>query len=97
MRPLICAPVALTAAVYAAYVKVPNEAYGQDETGRLWDILSMLRFAIKQQVSNGPVRKFQLYVANSDDYPAELITPKAHCGPGDNQEPVLTIMLPRED
>ncbi len=67
------------------------------EAGRLWDILSMLRFAIKKQISNGPACMFQLYVANNDDYPAELITLKAHCGPGDNLEPVLTIMLPGED
>ncbi len=90
-------PIALSAAVHAAYVKVPDEVYGQDETGRLWDILSMLRFAIKKQSSNGLICEFQLYVANNDDYPAELITLKAHCGPGDHQEPVLTIMLPGED
>ncbi len=90
-------PIALTAAVHAAYVKVPDEVYGQDESGRLWDILSMLRFAIKKQTANGPICRFQLYAANNDDYPAELITLKAHCGPGDNLEPVLTIMLPNED
>ncbi len=90
-------PVVLTAAVHATHVKVPDEVYGQDETGRLWDILSILRFAIKKQSSNGPICKFQLYAANNDDYPAEVITLKAHCGPGDNLEPVLTIMLPHED
>jgi len=90
-------PVALTAAVYAAFVEVPSEVSGQDETGRLWDILNMLHFAIKKQPTNGPVCRFQLYVANSDDCPAVLVTLKAHCGPGDNLEPVLTIMLPEED
>ena len=32
-------PVALTSAVWAKYVAVPDGVEGQDEAGRLWDIL----------------------------------------------------------
>jgi hypothetical protein len=32
-------PVFLTRAVFDAYVAVPPEVAGQDETGRLWDII----------------------------------------------------------
>lgn len=39
-------PVALTRAVWDAYVEVPPKAEGQDEAGRLWDVLWMLRDGI---------------------------------------------------
>src|SRR5512142_1811169 len=41
-------PVAVTAGVWAECVAVPDDVEGQDETGRLWDVLTMLRFAILQ-------------------------------------------------
>src|SRR3990167_9920213 len=45
-------PMALTRAVCEACVEVPRNAKGQpvpcqDEQGRLWDVLSMTRFAIR--------------------------------------------------
>src|ERR1039457_4466100 len=39
-------PVFLTLTVFDAYVTVPPDVTGQDEAGRLWDIVWMLRFAI---------------------------------------------------
>jgi hypothetical protein len=41
---------------------------------------------------------YSLYV-QMKPYPAKakLVTLKAHCGPGDNLEPVITIMLPDQD
>src|SRR5512135_2827579 len=39
-------PVAVSAGVWAECVAVPDGVDGQDETGRLWDVLNMLRFAI---------------------------------------------------
>jgi len=39
-------PVFLTRAVYDNYVTVPAGMTGQDEAGRLWDIVWMTRFAI---------------------------------------------------
>src|SRR5690606_5278926 len=38
-------PVALTAAAWEAAVS-PNDVAGQDERGRLWDVLFMLRMSI---------------------------------------------------
>lgn len=35
-------PVAVTATVWAAYVRVPDGVVGQDEGGRLWDVLTTL-------------------------------------------------------
>jgi hypothetical protein len=39
-------PVAVTAAVWAEYVAVPDAVEAQDEAGRLWDVLWMTRCAI---------------------------------------------------
>ena len=41
-------PTAVTQAVWADYVKVPEGVPCQDQEGRLWDILTMFRFAAKQ-------------------------------------------------
>lgn len=41
-------PVAVTEAVWAEYVAVPEELNGwQDETGRLWDLVWMLSMAVR--------------------------------------------------
>src|ERR1700755_997806 len=39
-------PVALTAPVWSQFVAVPRGVVCQDEAGRLWDVLWMLRLAI---------------------------------------------------
>src|ERR1035438_9146135 len=39
-------PVFLTRTVFEACVAVPPDVAGQDEAGRLWDVVWMLRFAI---------------------------------------------------
>ena len=50
-------PVALTTGVWAECVAVPACVAGQDETGRLWDVLNVLQFAIaRQKGSHAPVR-----------------------------------------
>ena len=91
-------PVALTAAVFEEYVRVPGGVVAQDESGRLWDILWMLRCQIRR--SQGDTLHFQLYVRNHNRERLtrqDLVTLKAICGPGDDGEPVVTIMLPEED
>jgi len=89
-------PVAVTSAVWSEFVKVPAKVEWQDEAGRLWDIVSMLRFAIKAGRSNGQEIKFSLRVRNTNNAP-KLVVLKALCGPGDNMEPVITIMNLNED
>lgn len=91
-------PVALTAGVYGRYVEVPDGVMAQDPAGRLWDILWMFRCAAGR--SQGDTLQFQLYVRNHNCERLDrrdLVTLKANCGPGDNGEPVITIMLPDED
>jgi len=91
-------PVALTRAVWEKCVTVPQGVIGQDETGRLWDVLQMLRYAVRISQPGQDILWFRLHVRNdnSDGDPPE-VTLKAQCGPGDDMEPVLTIMLPKED
>lgn len=87
-------PVAITAAVWGKYISVPEGVEGQDLQGRLWDVLYMLYVAILKDGSRNQV-DFSLYV-NNDGRPKPVYL-KAICGPGDDAEPVITIMLPHED
>ena len=90
-------PTALTAAVWAQYVRVPEGVAGQDEQGRLWDILWMLRSAIvTQDREGGSELNYSLLVRNNNQRP-DRVQLKAICGPGDRDEPVITILLPHED
>jgi hypothetical protein len=88
-------PMALTQAVWADYVEVPEGVSCQDEQGRLWDILTMFRFAAKRSPNHDTIQ-FRVLVKNDDREPQE-VTLKAICGPGDTPEPVITVMLPNED
>jgi len=90
-------PVAMTAAVFGSYVEAPAGVPGQDAAGRLWDILWMLRHAIRGSSGSGSKLRFQLHVQNTASAPPQLVTLKSVCGPGDDGEPVITIMLPDED
>ncbi|HNR71743.1 MAG TPA: hypothetical protein PKJ00_10220 [Verrucomicrobiota bacterium] len=62
-------PVFLTRAAYDAYVTVPPGVAGQDEAGRLWDILTMLRFAIHKAQPDQERLHFALYVRNDNRRP----------------------------
>lgn len=91
-------PVFLTRAVWESYVRVPEGVQAQDEQGRLWDIVWMLRCAARR--TSGPQMTFRLHVRNDNrDRMPPLVTLKAVCGPLDidNPEPAITVMLPDED
>jgi hypothetical protein len=90
-------PVALSRAVWESYVAVPPGVEGQDETGRLWDILWMLRIAIRSnRRSNSNSLLFGLHVRNDNRRPRPVQL-KALVGSGDEGELVMTILLPDED
>ena len=92
----IKSPVALTRAVWCEYVAVPEGVEGQDEAGRLWDVLWMLRHAIGRAKPGTRILLYQLYVRN-DNRRARSVTLKATCGPADDGSPCITLMLPDED
>lgn len=91
-------PVAVTAAVWADIEDIPPQS-GQDTTGRLWDLLTSTHFHTCRAVAegNGDTDTIRLsFVLHRDGcHPRYEI--KSVIGPGDNGEPVLTIMKPNED
>ena len=90
-------PVALTRAVWERCVTVPPGIHCQDEAGRLWDVVYLLRCAISRSKDGSEVR-IGVHVRNDNrDRTPPLVHLKAVCGPGDQGEPVLTVMLPDED
>lgn len=96
-------PVALTRAAWATFVEVPKGCEGlQDEKGRLWDVLHMASFAIrgaKPGQTEVWVHVSVVTGVNAKGRPRrpEIRHLKAVCGPGDDAEPVITMMLPEED
>jgi hypothetical protein len=91
-------PVAFTHAVWHGFIEPDprSMALGQSTDGRLWDTLMCLHIAIKRAAAGEDVIRFQtLYVMETAQ--SRLVTLKAVCGPCDNAEPVITVMLPEED
>lgn len=91
-------PVFLTCAVWQDCVRVPEGVMGQDESGRLWDVVWMLRCAAR--TTEGSEMLFSLHVRNDNrGGTPPLVTLKAVCGPADidDPQPSITIMFPEED
>jgi hypothetical protein len=91
-------PVFITRTAFDAYVTVPPDVTGQDEAGRLWDVVWMLRFAIRKAPPGQARLPFALYVRNDNRAP-RLVKLVAMCGPLDMDapEPAITVMLPDEN
>ncbi|MEW8279808.1 MAG: DUF6573 family protein [Candidatus Thiodiazotropha sp.] len=96
-------PVALTSAVWADCVAWNDDDSRQkpfqDQAGRLWDVLFMASQAICTSRGSSERLLFKLYRVPRDGkvMKAELVTLKLIVGPGDQGEPVITILLPDED
>lgn len=97
-------PTALTAAAWAEAVTWDEKnGAGQDEKGRLWDVLWMARIAIHSNRGRHAVESDRLPYAiyrvpnvpdAMDTNELELVV--AISG-GDDGTPVITVMLPHED
>jgi hypothetical protein len=92
-------PVFITRRVYEQCVAVPPGVTGQDEAGRLWDVVWMLRFAIIRSLPGTSRLTVALYVRNSDTAPARLTKLIATAGALDIDDPApaITVMLVDED
>jgi len=91
-------PVALTERLYHSYVVPALElvAEGQSITGRLWDVLNVLRYTISKAKDTTFLQFSVLFVMYPASSPVSIeLTSVA--GPGDDGEPVITIMLPEDD
>ena len=91
-------PVAMTATAFAKCVELTPAAKRacNDLKGRLWDVLWMLKLAVGRSRPDQDTVYFDVWCVVNRVKPQEVRL-KSVCGPGDDAEPVLTIMLPEED
>ena len=90
-------PVAMTVGAFAATVcgigqELPE---GQDIDGRLWDVLWVLAQAVTSRRTSSDRVSFKVRVWDGNRH--NDIALWSLCGPGDNGEPVITILLQGED
>jgi hypothetical protein len=92
-------PVAMTRGAWAEAVAwdAANRA-PQDEEGRLWDVLWMAWLAARGRRNDDTLHYEIVRVPNAPTatVPRRLAL-VLHIGPGDEGEPVVTVMLPGED
>lgn len=88
-------PLALTHAAWAEAVAVTREDECQEETGRLWDVLNVLRYEALR-AKNESLLFFEVLISKGGK-PPRPVRLKAHIGPGDDGASVLTVMSPNED
>lgn len=90
-------PVFLTRTVFDSFVAVPEGVDGQDEAGRLWDVVWCLRHAIGHAKPGQNRLPFALYVRNDNRRP-RLVKLIATCGPLDidDPHPAITVIMPNE-
>jgi hypothetical protein len=89
-------PGAMTAEAFGDYVELTPMAKEMcnDIKGRLWDVLWMFSRAALRSAGNELLFKF--YCVTNRRQPSEC-TLKAILGPGDQGEPVITLMHPWQD
>ena len=69
---------------------------GQSFTGRAWDLLMVLRLSLRRAQDGREVRSSPLFV-REPGRPPRPVALRAMSGPGDDGEPVITVMMPDED
>lgn len=90
-------PVALTQALWADIVGIPPEFAHEDTAGRLWDVLWMAYIAVQRSRGQRSHIEYELVLHTGDNGRAGRYRVKMVAGPGDDGEPVLTLMRPEED
>jgi hypothetical protein len=84
-------PVACTIAVWNKHiVRPPATRLGELERARVFDLIWCLRLAILRS-NGGDTVQFEVVFLQVPQH-RETITLKAVCGPGDNGEPVITVL-----
>lgn len=87
-------PVACTAAVWGIIDRaIKNKRWMNDLNGIVHDVLWMSKMMGRS--INPSTRVFQVIIKGAGRQ--SKFTFKMACGPGDDAEPVMTIMLPEED
>lgn len=89
-------PVACTASVWADIKAIPARRSGiESVSGRGWDICWMACMSARRHRGESEFL-FPVHITQ-EGTAATLRTYKLHIGPGDDGEPVLTILQPEED
>lgn len=90
-------PVAVTRGVWGVLKPSKElEAEGEDVVGRAWDMFTILRQAIRGAAGSDSVHFAPLFTQEAGRAP-EGVEMWARIGPGDDAEPVITVMLRGED
>jgi hypothetical protein len=87
--------VALTAAAWHDCVTLPPGVRGQDERGRLWDVLWPMHLAARRAEKPATEVRFDVVVRTGPRRVRKTL--RAVCGPSDDGSPCVTVMLPDED
>ena len=93
-------PVAVTANLFNLYVRASEGmiAEGQSTEARLRDVLMVLLFRIKQRPQTDRITfKVSFVMGHGRRKISRTVELTAVIGPGDEGEPVLTIMLPEDE
>lgn len=90
-------PVAMTVGAFSETVCAPGAELppGQDVKGRLWDLLRNLWLAVRLRGRHSDRVRFKVLVWDCQRH--RTVRLWSHCGPGDQGEPVITVMLEGED
>lgn len=99
--PIAMTTTAFTETVLAGTTETPDGEFvfpsSQSGKGRLWDVLMVLRYSIRS-IPDGEDRvNFEVDVDTNGDGKHKTVKLWCLCGPGDDGEAVLTIMLEGED
>ncbi|MBE0522354.1 MAG: hypothetical protein IBX39_08850 [Candidatus Methanoperedenaceae archaeon] len=72
---------------------------GQSVQGRLWDVLYLFTIAARnsREGCNELHYGVSFLMESNELFKTHVVKLKAVCGPGDNHEPVITLMLEDED
>ncbi len=89
-------PVVVTRRLWDEYITPDPRSvpWGQSIEGRLWDVLWVFRCEARR--TNGNRVDFGVIFIMKEKQ-RRTVRMYALCGPGDDAEPVITIMLPDED
>lgn len=97
-------PVAFTRAAWLDCVHWDDQieaskphATGQDSKGRLWDVLNMAKVAARGVTGDRALVPLLRVPGTGSRYTPDVATLRLQIGPGDQAEPVVTLMLPEED
>ena len=86
--------VAVSAAVWGVIEAAVAAGIGNDYAGVVWDLLFMSQMGVTRRISPAE-HLFDVIITGAG--PDKYYAFRAVCGPGDDAEGVITIMLPNED